>query len=57
MDETKLLIQILRDVGFPVAVAAYVLVRLEHLLRQIRDDQRDFLGLLGGRLRRQQRAK
>lgn len=41
----------IKDLGFPVAVAAYVLIRLEHVLRQIRDDQRDLMGLLGGRRR------
>lgn len=41
--------QLIKDVGFPAAVAAFVLIRLEVLLRQIRDDQRDLLGILGAR--------
>jgi hypothetical protein len=42
----------IKTLGFPVAVAAFVLIRLEGLLRQIRDDQRDFLAIMGGRRRR-----
>lgn len=47
-------VTIIRDVGFPIAVAGFVLWRLDALLRQIRDDQRDVIGLLGGTRRRDQ---
>jgi hypothetical protein len=57
MQEWQTVIQGLRDLGFPIAVAAFVLLRLETVLRQIRDDQRDMLGVLGARRRRGQRAQ
>ena len=46
------LVDFVKQLGFPVAVAAFVLIRLEGLLRQIRDDQRDFLAIIGGRRRK-----
>lgn len=46
------LVDFVKQLGFPVAVAAFVLIRLEGLLRQIRDDQRDFLAILGARRRK-----
>jgi len=42
------LTRLVQLVGFPVAVAGYVLVRIEPRLREIRDAVRDLVQLTGG---------
>lgn len=45
------IVEMFRNLGFPVAVAAYVLVRLDHTLLQVRDELRAVRALLGERRR------
>lgn len=45
------IVQIFRDLGFPVAVAAYVLIRLDRTLLQVRDELRELRRLSGDRRR------
>lgn len=45
------IVQIFRDLGFPVAVAAYVLIRLDRTLLQVRDELRELRRLTGDRRR------
>jgi len=42
------LTRLVQLVGFPIAVAGYVLIRIEPRLREIRDAVRDLVQLTGG---------
>ncbi len=45
------LVELFKGVGFPVAVAAYVLLRLDRTLIQVRDELRELRRLTGDRRR------
>ncbi len=45
------LVELFKGVGFPVAVAAYVLLRLDRTLVQVRDELRELRRLTGDRRR------
>lgn len=49
--EFKEFVQALREIGFPAAVAIFVLYRLDGILRDVRDEIRELRHLLGDRRR------